>query len=531
MRLTTRYLLTLAAWTLLAIASPTRADERPSDTPAFDIWEYQIEGNSVLLPATIEQAVQERLGPGRSMKDVEAARDALEAAYQKAGYLTVLVDIPEQRIDEGVVRLSVIEGRVGHLYVSGSKYHDQGFIRERVAQLAPGTVPDFNQVQQQLGQLNRGEDRRVQPVLKPGRLPGTVDVDLQVDDKLPLSGNVELNNNHARDTDDLRLAATLRYDNLFQLEHSVSLTLLTAPTHSDQSRVAVLNYGIPLDDGGSFGASITWSDSDLETLGSTQVLSSGTTFGLRRHFSYTHAGGSALFSLGADYKNLKEKADLSTPLRYLPFQLAYADQWAAGTTQVQLNLGVTAAVGALLHRSITCPSQVDPGLKTEQFACKRFGASPSFGAFHADGHWQDELPGWGQWRARLAGQVASGPLVSAEQFAVGGADTVRGYLDSEATGDHAWLASLEWRGPNLAPADTLGWRSAVPLLFADAATVYTLQALPGQPGAVHLIGTGLGLRLSSEFLEASLDIARAARAAGATAEGQWRAHARVVARF
>src|SRR5262245_691481 len=70
------------------------ADEPPAGQaaePAFDIWEYEIDGNSVLSVEDIERAVQPYLGPGQSMKAVEAARLALEAVYQQAGYLTVLV--------------------------------------------------------------------------------------------------------------------------------------------------------------------------------------------------------------------------------------------------------------------------------------------------------------------------------------------------------------------------------------------------------------------------------------------------------
>jgi hemolysin activation/secretion protein len=513
---------------------PTSTPPTPSApaSPPIDVLEYQIEGNSVLPVAAIEVALQPHLGPGRAMNDVEAAREALEAAYQQAGYLTVLVDIPEQRIEQGIVVLRVIEGRVGALYVSGSRYHDQGHIRAKVPGVAPGTVPNFNQVQLQLATVNRSEDRRVQPVLKPGRLPGTVDVDLQVEDKLPLSGSAELNNHHSRDTDELRASATLRYDNLWQREHSLSLTLITAPTAPEQSQVAVLNYGIALDDGDSWSASLTWSDSDIETLGGTQVLSRGTTFGLRRHIARPHASGTGVLSLGADYKNLKEKVDLSTPLRYIPWQVAYADGWQQGDTQLQLNLGLSFAVGWLLERKVFCPiGPDDTSTQSDQFACKRYGASPSFGAFKLDGRWNERLFG-GQLRARLGGQLASGPLVSAEQYSLGGAETVRGYLEGEASGYHGVLGSLEWRGANLVPADSgLAWRSLSLLAFAEGGATFITQPLPGQDARSGLVGTGFGLRLASERVEASLDFARAARANSSTQVGDWRAHARLSARF
>jgi len=277
-----------------------------ANEPAMDIWEFQIEGNSVLEAQAPEQAVQAHLGPGRSMKDVEAARDALEQADQKAGYLSVLVDIPEQRVEEGIVRLAVIEGRVGTLYVSGSRYHDQGYIRQRVTELAPGGVPNFNTVQQQLAMVNRSEDRRVQPVLKPGRLPGTVDIDLQVSDSLPAGGSVEVNNQHAAGTTPTRVLASAHYDNLHQKDQALSLTLQTAPEKPAESEVGVLNYSVPFD-GDTLATNVVVSNSDVDTLGGTEVLGKGFTLGLRWQHPVVLDTGWWSFSAGFDYKSLRQR--------------------------------------------------------------------------------------------------------------------------------------------------------------------------------------------------------------------------------
>ena len=67
----------------------------------------------------IERAVYPFMGEQRSVEDVESARLALEAAYRNAGYGTVVVDTPEQRINEGVVTLQVIEGRLGDMLPDG----------------------------------------------------------------------------------------------------------------------------------------------------------------------------------------------------------------------------------------------------------------------------------------------------------------------------------------------------------------------------------------------------------------------------
>src|ERR1700757_3090276 len=62
----------------------------------FDVYEYQVEGNTVLGTEAIERAVYPFMGDGRDIDDVEAARGALEKTYHDAGFGTVVVDIPPQ---------------------------------------------------------------------------------------------------------------------------------------------------------------------------------------------------------------------------------------------------------------------------------------------------------------------------------------------------------------------------------------------------------------------------------------------------
>lgn len=517
--------LMLAALLLGPLAS--RADE-----PAFDLWEYTVEGNTVLPVESIERAVQPHLGPGRSMKDVEAARAALEASYQQAGYLTVLVDIPEQRIDDGVVRLSVLQGRLGQVWVTGSRYHAQGHIRAALPSATPGEVPNFNALQQELAEVNRGETRRVQPVVKPGRLPGTVDLDLQVSDQLPLAGSIELNNQHAAGTSPLRLSGTLRYDNLMQRDHSLSLTLQTAPEQPAESRVAVLNYSIPAGQGDAWTLSYTDANSNVETLGGTQALGKGRTLGLRYHHLTSQGAWSGTVSAGVDLKHLRDTISasstaLETPLRYLPFQLAYAGQWSEGRQSLQLNTQLTLAWGRLLQRRLLCA-----GIAwQDQFDCKTQGASGSFGVVRMDGRWLQ--PAWldGQLSTRVLAQVASGPLVSAEQMTLGGQDNLRGYPDSEVPADHALAGSLEWRASNLAGAIGTGWTEVRPLAFIDVARGLLAQPGSGQALRTSLYSAGLGLRLAGPGLDASFDLGWPLRASSHAELREPRLHLRVQTRY
>ncbi|MBL8491749.1 MAG: ShlB/FhaC/HecB family hemolysin secretion/activation protein, partial [Rhodocyclaceae bacterium] len=179
---------------LVAVLAGAAGADAARDLPRFDILEFRVEGNSRLTEIDIEAAVLPHLGEQRTLLDVDAARGALEKAYHEAGYMTVVVSIPDQKVDEGVVTLAVVEGEVGRLRVKGAEYHLPSGIRGRVPELAEGRVPHFPSMQKELADLNRNPDLKATPVLRAGRYPGQVDVQLEVEDHLPLHGSLDYSN-------------------------------------------------------------------------------------------------------------------------------------------------------------------------------------------------------------------------------------------------------------------------------------------------------------------------------------------------
>ena len=516
---------------------PAPAPARAIESTPIDVMEIAVEGNSVLPVHVIEQTVMPFLGPNRKLDDLEAARVALERAYQSAGYLTVFVDLPEQRVDEGVVRLQVLEGRIARTSVTGSRYFSQGYIRDKVPSFAEGAVPNFNVAQQELALVNRTEQRRVQPVLKPGRDPGTVEVELKVADQLPVSGTVELNNQHAPDTDPWRLQANVRYDNLFQRDHGVSATVVVAPREPSQARALILNYSVPLDNGHTLIGYAVNSSSAVQTLGGTSVLGDGSTLGLRYAMPFEGGGGLHSLTLGVDFKDLNEKVvfgtdSFTTPLRYLPFQAAYSGNWDGKDSQTAFTASVIAASGSLFKRKVVCPGTTEP---VDQFSCKRFGADGSFASLRLSARHSMNL-GWGSLALRVAGQLATQPLASSEQFAIGGVETVRGYLDGEAIGDHGVVGSVEARSPNWARAASSLFGSAAPIelseltlfAFTDVGRTQVSQPLPGQARRAPLLSTGAGLRVAARpGWSLGVEWALAHKTAIATTRGDSRLHVRL----
>jgi hemolysin activation/secretion protein len=504
----------------------------------------------------VEQAVLPHMGAQRTMAQVDAARAALEKAYQDAGYLSVLVDLPEQRIVDGVVRLRVIEGRVDRVRVTGARYYSQEHIRSVAAAFQEGEVPNFNVAQAQLADLNRTGDRQVQPVLRAGLNPGTVDVELKVKDQLPLSGGVEVHNHHAANTDPMRLSANLRYDNLLQRDHTLAVSLTTAPREPQQTQSLTLGYTVPAAQYASWVFSYTYSNSTVEPLGNT-VLGSGNTVGLRWTQPFgTSDGGLHTVSLGGEFRDLQQRvrsgtdsgadtgasSEISTPLRYLPFIFGYTGQWRHGAqaadAQSHLQATLTFGIRGLLRRSVPCPP--DDSLQ-DQFACNRDGADGGFATLRLEGRHARPmffaLPG--TISARVTGQLAGQPLVSGEQITAGGADSVRGYFEAEASGDLGLLAGVQWQSPNWAAALSSGLglperqlTEFSALGFLDGGRVRIHDPQPGQAARSDLAGAGMGLRLgAAPGASAEIDLAWPLKATAYSPTQSLRVHARLALRF
>ncbi len=518
----------------LASAGAALADEPPLAASApveeakFDIMEFRVLGNTLLGVTDIERVLLKLTGPGKTGADVDAARGALEQRYRDAGYPTVLVNVPEQAVAEGIVRLQVVEGKVEQLSIKGSRYFSLEWIRKQVPGLAKGAILYLPEVQNQLGRLNAETgDRGVTPVLRPGRVPGTVEAELRVAEELPLHGDVELNNRYSGNTTKSRLSAGLRYDNVWQRRHSFGFNYQTAPEKTAESSVwsgtymarfaatdaILVVYGVQ-------------SDSETAALGDVDVFGKGRIIGVRGIVPLdASTQGSRSVTLGFDYKDFDENltahgADISkTPIKYVSWLGQYGGGDRGEKYSTQWSFGTVFGIRGVEN-------------STREFADKRSGGKANFVILKSDVDFHRSAIANSAVRAHATAQLSDSPLISNEQFNAGGADTVRGYKESAALGDYGAVASLEWSTPSFGANIAEPVRDLHGLFFIDGAALYVREAPPGQERRTELYSAGIGLRLSAwKTLTLDTDLAMALKAAGDTGENEWRVHGRIAYSF
>jgi hemolysin activation/secretion protein len=429
-----------------APAASTTAAQPKAPLPPFDIDDFAVQGADKLPQLDLEQAIYPFLGPNKTADDVEKARAALEKTYHDKGYQTVSVSVPAQNVQNKVVVLKVTELKVGRLRVKNSRYLDVNKIKADAPSLQEGAVPNFGDVTKDIVSLNQWPDRKVTPALRAGATPGTVDVDLNVDDTLPLHGSVELNNRYSPNTTPLRLTASAQYNDLWQLGHSVSVSYQIAPERPEDAEVFSGSYlaRLPGVDWLSFLVYGVNSNSDVAAIGGLNVVGPGQIVGARAVMTLPSAENFyQTISLGPDYKHFGETvsqtgSNFSSPVTYYPLVANYTNKYQTDKYSAQLTVSATGSLR---------PFGSDP----TDFDNRRFEASGSFVHLNVDTVHTQELPQGFQLYGRLQGQLADGPLVSSEQFSLGGLDTVRGYLESETLGDDGVVGTFEVRSPDIGP--------------------------------------------------------------------------------
>ena len=498
--------LTLASSALAFLAFGTDSQAQ-SESPIFYVREYRVGGSTRLSSLEIQEIVYPYLGPARTADDVEKARLALEAAFRSKGFHTISVLIPQQDPRYGVIRMEVAEGKIGRVRVNGAKWFLPSRIKEETPSLAEGNVPDLNQTQKELVALNRGADRLVTPQLRQGAEPGTVDIDLNVEDKLPLHGSLELNNRYSVDTSHLRLNGSLSYGNLFQRGHTGGLSFQIAPENLNDALVYSGYYLARVNEDLSLMVQGSKQDSDIATLGgSSAVVGAGETLGLRALFDLPYEKGfSQSFTLGLDWKRLDEVTYgagsillRSAPVEYFPLSASYAAALIGEDSFTEFNLSATLNLRGL-------------GSDEDEFGVKRYNGRGSFIYLRGDVSHTIDLQDGSQLFGKLQGQLASGALINSEQFSGGGVGSARGYLEASALGDNGIFATFEYRSPSfIGTEDESGKRANEWRLhaFLEGGVLGIYDALPGQDSTTTFASVGFGTRIKWDtHFNGSIDLA------------------------
>lgn len=519
-----RYPVLAVALCALGVDVPAfAADPAPSPAsaePVFAIKHLQVSGNTLLGQADIDVLLSGHLGDSRRFADVEAARQALEGRYLELGYSTVRVVLPEQEISAGTIRLQVQEMKLGTVELVAARHHDLDNVRASLPGLVDGAVPNTTALAESLRLANENPSKQTHLLFKPDPAGQRVDALLRLEDEKPWKTFITADNTGTSQTGRTRIGIGYQHANLFNRDHVGTVQYITSAEKPSDVSIVGFGYRLPLygltDAIDLYGG---YSDVNSGNLaGLFNVSGKGTIVGARysHYFTQTSAFEHKL-SAGLDHRAYQNDIDasgtqLGTDVTVHPVNLTWSTLWKGDTGQVGgyaswfLNL----TGGSNGHDS--------------DFNAARLGARADYQLFRFGGSASRQFAG--DWQLRLAfdAQYTREPLISGEQFGIGGQDSVRGFAEREVNGDRGWRSGLEVYTPDLGGLTGIGDARLRFSAFVEGGKVRRIEALPSEVHNERIASTGLGLRFGiGKALSIRLDYGHVLNGGGDTEKnhGNW----------
>jgi hemolysin activation/secretion protein len=362
---------------------------------------------------------------------------AITTHYQRHGYFTTRAYLPAQEIVDGVVAITVVEGRYGAITVNNTSVLADAVMVPLVNGLNSGDVIAALPLERRLLLLAELPGVRVESLLVPGTAVGTSDLLIDVTPGRRFRGSVDMDNAGNRYTGRYRFGATLEWNEPAGLGDVASLRGVTSGAGYSYFRAGYRLQAGSATVGGSYSTvayQLGEEFAPLHANGTAQTLSSFVSYPLLRSRRST-----LVVALGYDSKTFQDRLETTATITDRTAQVVtlslsgeQRDGWGSG--------GVTGYHVAWSAGNITIQT---PAAYAYDAATVHSNGSYNKVAYRLMR--QQQLTDSLELSAAVDGQVAFKNLDASEKMALGGMYGVRAYPEGEAFADQGYVATLELR--------------------------------------------------------------------------------------
>ncbi|HKJ08734.1 MAG TPA: ShlB/FhaC/HecB family hemolysin secretion/activation protein [Gammaproteobacteria bacterium] len=426
--------------------------------PHFMLRGVEFNRSHFLSKKTLTRIARSYVGHEVDFADLRRLVASINGLYRRRGIITAQAVLPPQKIHAGVVRIRLVEGRVGKVSLKGNTFTRNGYILDRV-HLRRGTVVDVAQLRDSLVYFNRTNDIDLKATLRPGARFGLTDVLLQAQEPPRYRLQVFADNEAPASTGRNEIGAYLQVHGLAGMGDRLNLYL----TKSRGATNGNLSYSIAVNRAGG-----------------------------RAGLSYAR---NSIHVIDGAYQPLDITGNSRTLLASYSQPLKVAGPWKI-TAAGSLSRTVSKTYLAGVFLSDTRVDKLALGLTVENLSRIQYWTlTQTLAPARAHEAVSDRhlmlYDGTGRWLRRLNARwsvVADGGwqytgqqnLPASELFQIGGATTVRGYRQGIVAGDKGYYLDLELHR-------RLPW-SLDGFTFVDTGAVYTRSA-----SRTSITGAGVGV--------------------------------------
>jgi hemolysin activation/secretion protein len=461
-------------------------EKKESYGPKLFVREIRLSGNTVFSTEDLQEVVAPYNNRVVFSSELEDLRVALTRHYIDHGYLNSGAVLPDQKVVDGVVNMVIVEGRLTDIEVLGNTHLNASYIKNRL-NLGAGPPLNVNDLQEQIQIiLNSPVVETINSALRPGDKPGEASLTAQVKEGPRFQFVPIVDNRLSPVLGDVRVVLPFY---LYNITGNGDI-LNTGVGLGEGLTDSYFNWSTPLNaNDTTLSLFLDNSDSKIKNgdFKSLNIKNKNLTYGFRiSHPFYRTPNQNFTVSVGIDQRESKSKL-LGQNFAFIPgvpsngkvklSVLRFSQDWSSrGAKQV-----------------LAARSMFSAGFDTNN-ATVNSGDLPSgkffawLGQFQWAGFMAENM---GQLIFRANVQLTNDQLFSMEQFAVGGALSVRGYRENLIVRDNGYDASLEYRYPLMQDASGRSIFAIAP--FADMGGGSNNNRDNG-PERNNIYSAGLGLR-------------------------------------
>ncbi len=477
------------------VVSPYRPQqEQGAGAIEFQLTEITLDGARTISPSVFAPIYADRIGQTITLSDIFSIAREITRRYAEAGYPLSLAYVPIQEIENGRVRIRIIEGFIGEVDVSGAPQRAQAHLKDIAAKITAERPLTKRGLERNLLLANKIPGLNVTAVLERGTTPESgVKMTFKVTQKR-FNLAAGFNNRASRAVGREQFNGMLRINNII--------------TGTDSFRFLAVQ-SVNLDELTFFSAGY-----------STMLTPEGLTLDLAATRSEAAPGVPLLRNLGFETMGWTAGAGLSYPLilkRQTQLTVSSRFTWkefqsAFGVSPNTLDalwttefgaamkfkdpLDGSVAIGATITRGWDIFDATDAG----SLLASRQGAGAEFLALAADFGRTQKLSDTVSLSMSAKAQTANNPLLSSEQCGYGGAGFGRGYDPFEIAGDRCIVGRIE---VSASPAFLKhGKFRATPFVSIDAGAVRQIGPLAAgeaRTASLYSFAAGAYLKLTKHF--------------------------------
>jgi hemolysin activation/secretion protein len=421
---------------------PSTAPVKPGAT--FELRDVVFTGNTVFGAALLKGLAEDLIGKQVSLTDLEEIARRVTERYQSAGYLLAQAVVPAQEIKDGVVEISVLEGRLAKVRVNrapDAPVHE-ALLDGIAGQLRIGEPIAQRDLERTMLLLSDIPGIKLESALEPGDEPGTTDLVIDVTAAPRVLFSVDADNYGSIYTGENRLGLFTRLNSPLGVGDNLDVRLFTS-SNADQL-FGRLGYEVPVGYHGTrLGAAVSRVNyqlgrefQSLDAKGLAQTWEVSLTHPLIRSRAQNLYGRLNYLNTRLDDRIEAVSAEVIKNVDTIGLGLAYENRDGL------FGGAYNSAGGTLSFGDLAIKSPVAREVDQSPFGRHTDGGFTVF-AYQAS-RLQYLLDRTNLYLG-LAGQWANKNLDSSQQIPIGGPRAVRAYPSSEALSDEGVVGTAEVR--------------------------------------------------------------------------------------